>query len=389
MTKAADIDLYSDEAIVSGWAMYREIRDAGAAVWLPRNEFWAVGRYEDVRRVLAEHELFLSGRGIAANQTTNDASRGNTLASDPPEHTRLRSITSRPLHPKALADVRPVIEKEAEALIERLVDLGTFDAMTDLAQHLPLSIVSNLVGLPEAGRARVLKWAAASFDAIGPENERTIAARPITADLRSFVNDPDLRHALKPGGWAAKLFAAADAGDVEHDKCPVLLRDYLGPSLDTTIFATGHLIRRLATTKGAWDMLRENPKLAGNAINEAIRIDTPVRVFTRYVAHDCDIGGESLAEGSRVGVLFASANRDERVWDDPDRYDITRRSDQHLGFGHGVHICMGMQLARLEMRALLEAMIRRVARIDTGTPVQVMNNVLFGFESLPARFVPA
>lgn len=384
-----DIDLYSDAEIASPWQTYARIRDTAPAVWLARNRVWAVGRYKDARAVLADHATFVSSRGIAGNDLTNRISPGNTLASDPPEHTHLRAIVGRPLHPRALADIRPRIVAAAEALIDDLVTRDGFDAMDDLARHLPLGIVSDLVGLPQAGRARMLDWAAATFDAIGGDNARTAAARPRLAEMRAYVDDPATRAALKPDGWAARLYQAADQGLIPADKCPILMRDYLGPSLDTTIFATGHLIHRLATTPGAWDRLRADPGLAGNAINEAIRIDAPVRVFTRYVIRDADIDGVAIPAGARVAVLYASANRDERVWDAPDTYDLTRPANAHLGFGHGIHACLGMQLARMEMRALLDAMIPRVAAIRTGPPQQAMNNVLDGFATLPARFTPA
>ncbi|MEX0287151.1 MAG: cytochrome P450 [Paracoccaceae bacterium] len=383
-----DIDLYSDAMIESPWDGYARIRDTASAVWLPQNNMWAAGRYADVRAILADHDGFISSKGVSGNDLTNSTSQGNTLVSDPPDHTLRRGVISRPLHPRALRDIQPRIEAEANRLIEDLLSRDSFDAMTDLAQHLPLTIVSDLVGIPEAGRTRMLDWAAATFDAIGGDNARTDAARPRLAEMRAFMTSPETQAALKPGGWAAQLFQAADAGEVDPALCPTLMRDYLGPSLDTTIFATGHIVRRLAETPGAWDRLRAEPRLIGNAINEAVRVDSPIRTFTRVAARDIVVGDVPLSAGDRIAVLYASGNRDPRHWDNPDVYDLDRNANTHLGFGHGIHACVGMQLARLEMRALLEAMIARVATIETGTPVQAINNVLYGFEALPARFIP-
>lgn len=385
----ADADLFSDAHIASPWEDYRRLRDLGPVVRLAPSGHYAVPRYAELRAVLADHDSFVSGHGVASSDRINAVSAGNLLASDPPEHTLLREIVGAPLHPRALAGIRPRIEAEAEALIDRLVAMGEFDAVTDLAQHLPLAIVSHLVGLPEAGRREMLDYAAATFDMLGGDNARAEAALPKVMAMRAFVDDPATQAALTPGGWAARLWDAARAGRIPQAKCPVLMRDYLGPSLDTTIFATGHLVRRLAETPGAWDRLRETPSLAGNAINEAIRLDSPLRVFTRLAARPARIGGVAVPEGARVSLLYASANRDERFWDDPEAFDLSRPASAHLGFGHGIHACAGMQLARLEMRALLDAMIPRVARIETGAPVQHMNNTLYGFAELPARFVPA
>jgi cytochrome P450 len=167
------------------------------------------------------------------------------------------------------------------------------------------------------------------------------------------------------------------------------MRDYLGPALDTTIFATGHLIHRLATTPGAWDRLRDTPALVPGAINEAVRLDSPIRSFTRLAPRGATIGGQAVPAGARLLVLYGSANRDERVWEAPERYDPGRRLGAQMGFGHGIHRCAGAQLARLEMRALLEAMLPRVAAIETGPPEPALNNLLNGFRALPARFRPA
>jgi cytochrome P450 len=378
-----DVDFYSDEVIAEPYGHYRAIRDAGPAVWLPRNGLWAVGRFADVRTVLRDHKRFSSARGIAANELINSLSIGNTITSDPPEHTKMRGIIRAPLTVPALKEVTPRIEAEADALVERLVKQGSFDAVSECARHLPVSIVSELVGLPDEGRANMLRWAGATFDALGAMNARGEAALPHIRELHEYCRDPTTIGRLKPGGWAAAIWRAAERGEIPMAKCPVMMRDYISPSLDTTIFATASLIWFFGQNPDQWDLVRRDHSLIASAINEAVRLESPIRGFTRVVVEDTVLDGAELRAGSRILALYASANRDERAWQEPEKFDIKRDARGHLGFGFGAHICAGMHLARLEMTALMVAFARRVSRFELGTPVRAANNVLRGFASLP------
>jgi cytochrome P450 len=166
----------------------------------------------------------------------------------------------------------------------------------------------------------------------------------------------------------------------------LLVRDYIGPSLDTTIAATGELIHQLGQDPSQWDALRRDPALVPNAVNEAVRLGSPIRALTRTTLQECELGGVALPAGARVMILYASANRDERKFPDPDRFDVRRRNNDHVGFGYGAHVCAGMFLARLEMEALLKAMIVQVGRIETGPPTPALNNTIRSFASLPTTF---
>lgn len=380
------VDLYSDPVIRAPYAHYRAIRDLGPAVWLPENDLWALGRHADVRAGLAAHDVLVSGQGVAANPTANAMANANLLATDPPLHDHLRKIVGAPVSPRGLTEIKARISASADALVARLLKRDGFDGMTDLAHFLPLSIVSELVGLPEQGRENMLKWAAATFDMLGGANARQAAALPVVREMRAYCDREATPDKVRPGGWVALLYDAARAGLIETDKVPVLMRDYLGPSLDTTIFATGHLLHQLGQHPDQWQLLRETPRLIPNAINEALRLESPIRGFTRLAAETYRVGDITIPQGDRVLLLYASANRDERKWDAPERFDITRNVTGHLAFGHGVHVCVGMQLARLEIRSILEAMVDKVARIEVAPPELAMNNVLRGFAWLPMRF---
>lgn len=380
-----DVDLYSDEVLRDPYPHYKALRELGAVVWLPRNGLHAVARFEDVRAALRNPAVFSSAQGVAANDHVNTISRGTTLASDAPLHDRLRAIIAAPLLPRALEEIAPQIRTEARRLVDELVDRGQFDAVSDLAQHLPLTIVSKLVGLEDHGRSSMLRWAAATFNVLGSMNARACTALKDVQEMRAYLGGDEIRSRLRSGSWGDRIFAAADRGEVEPERCPVLMRDYLGPSLDTTIFATANLVLLFGRHPAQWDLVRNDPPLIPNAINEALRLESPVRGFTRHLAADATIGGLTIPRESRLLLLYASANRDERKWQDPERFDVKRRANDHLGFGNGTHMCAGLHLARLEMTALLEVLVERVAGFEIGEPVLALNNVLRGLASLPVR----
>lgn len=166
------------------------------------------------------------------------------------------------------------------------------------------------------------------------------------------------------------------------EQAGALIFDYLGPSLDTTITATGNAVKFFADHPDQWQALRERPSAIPDAINEVLRLESPVQAFARLVTEDIAWGEQSLPKGARLLLLYGSANRDERRWDDPERFDIARDARDQPGFGHGPHQCAGANLARLEMTALLSAMIDRVERIELTEARPLLNNFLRGYEKL-------
>jgi cytochrome P450 len=379
---ASDIDLWTDEALLDPYELWRELRDLGSVVLLRKYDVWALPRYKDVRKALDDWEVFSSAMGVTLNDRMNELLAGGTLCSDPPLHNVLRSVVRRPLSPKELRGLEPEIQTEAHSLVERLLERRTFDVVADLAQHLPLTIVSTRVGLPEDGRENMLDWAAANFNCFGPLNDRAKAAFPKLEEGVRFSFDPSLPDRLKPGGWAAQLWEAAERGEIAHEQCPAMLNDYWGPSLDTTIFATANAIWLFGQHPEQWDRLRADRTLIPHAVNEVVRFESPIPQFSRVITRDHEIDGVMIPAGSRVLVMFASANRDERKWDEPDRFDIGRKRNDHLGFGHGEHQCAGQTLARMEIKALLTALADRVERFELGHMERAVNNMLRGIRTL-------
>ena len=378
----SDIDLYSDEVLAEPYEHYRRLREAGPAVWLERYNAWVVARYDSVRTVLRDWRTFSSASGVALNDTLNTAMRGNTLGSDPPLHDLLRDVVASRMTAQALRPTKEMIESRAEALVERLVTQQSFDAVHDLAQVLPLSIVPDFIGLPQEGREHMLEWAETTFDAFGPMNERCIHALKTAPEVFGYAKQLAATGNLRPGSFGAGIIEAERDGRITQTQCPQLFTAYLVPSLDTTISAVGSAIWLFGRYPDQWDLVRTDSSLIPNAFEEVLRVESPIQGFSRKATSDYNLDGLSIPLDSRVVVLFASANRDERKWQHADTFDVTRNTSGHLGFGYGVHLCAGANLARLEGQAVLRALARRVEGFDLGTSTRKLNNVIRGLSSL-------
>ncbi|HKZ13823.1 MAG TPA: cytochrome P450 [Solirubrobacterales bacterium] len=381
---SSSIDLYADDVVLEPYDVYCELREAGPLVYLEPNEVWAVTRYAGARSVLRDWEHFSSHRGLALNEPVNDQMVGTVLASDPPDHTALRRVLSSRLSPAAVRDLGQQIDEQAEKVLAPLVAKGEFDAAKDLAAVFPITVIADLIGLPEEGRDRLLLWAEASFDSMGPENDRTHQAMPPVGEMWRYMGEVATRDNLTPGGWGHALYEAADRGEIEVGSCIPLLGAYLAAGMDTTVNSIGSGMMLFAQHPDQWQALRADPELIRGACNEILRLESPVQKFSRRVAETQTLEGVELPAGSRTLVLFASANRDEDKWDRPTEFDIGRNPVDHLGFGFGVHRCAGSALAMLEMESVFRSLARRVERIEiTGEPERKINNCVRGLHELP------
>jgi len=382
-TPISHLDPYSDRALIHPWPIYAELQDAGPAVWLSKYKMFALARYDSALKALQDPSSFPSSMGVMMNDHMNHVLRGNTLCSDGEDHSRLRRIIMKPLTASALKSLQENVAVEADELVRRLVLKGRFCATRDLAVHLPISLVANEVGLAEEGRERMLVWADKMFDCFGPENDRTRQALPVLEEMMHYATTQAVRGKVKPGSWAEAVLDAADRGEVDRSLCPVLMIDYMGPSLDTTIFGSSSGVWLFAKYPEEWDKVRESPSLIPNAINEILRLEAPIQGFSRYVASDYNMDGITLPAGSRAIVFYGAANRDGRQFPDPHRFDVTRsNSINHLAFGAGSHVCVGINLARLEMKAIFGSLARMVKRFHIEHEERVVNSVLRGFAKL-------
>ena len=388
-TPQCDVDLFDDEVLRDPYPLYAELRRLGPAVWLPRHRFFAVARYADVRAVLNDHDRFVSGRGVGFNTEFNQVRASSIIASDPPRHDVLRSVLGERLGPRALKDVERLIRSRAADLVGAVTGRESFDVVKDFAEVFPVQVVGELIGLPEGSRSSLLRWANGAFNAFGPPGERTSAGLAAIHEQFEYIRTVATRAQLAPGSMGAALYEAADAGVISEDDCLPLLSAYLTAGMDTTVNALGAMVHLLGTHPEQWRELREVPGLAPSVVNEVLRLEAPAQLFSRVAARRVDVGGVEIDAGQRIAAIYASANRDERQYPDPDRFDIRRNPAGHLSFGAGLHVCAGQFLAKIEMRAVLDELIEQVGAITVGEPIRKINNVLRGMASLSASFVPA
>ncbi|WP_068077661.1 cytochrome P450 [Novosphingobium lentum] len=383
-------DFWSDDVILDPYPVYRELRDLGPAVWLEANGCWALTQYATVRAALLDPQTYSSASGCMMNAPMNTATKGIMLCSDDPEHLAMRRLFAKPLQPKALIEHRRRFEDLAKERILELLARESFDAVADLAHFLPLAVVTELVGLDQYGRDNMLDWAMGIFNAFGPEdNARTNDGIALAGGVIDYVLNKLDRANMVAGGWGEALFLAADEGRISEQTARMMLIDYLSPALDTTINATSAAIELFAAHPEQWSRLRADPSLIPSAINEVIRLESPIRAFSRLVTRDHAIGDAQLHKGDRALMLYACANRDPRHYPDPDRFDIARGAGDHLGFGQGTHVCAGMHLAKLEISILFEAMLPVVAGFRTGKSERRAHNTLRGLYSLETTMVGA
>lgn len=384
MVPAVELDLFSPASLADPFGDYRRLRDAGPVVRLARPDVYAIGRFVDVQAALRASDVLISGEGVGFSAAFNAPKGMNVIQSDGDLHRRLRAAVMRPLTPAKLRDVRIDLKALIGKRVESLVDTGEFDAMSTLARFLPVEAVSHLVGLPEVGRDRMLEWAAAAFNVIGPDAvaEDIVSLREAFTFLGSLTEET-----VASGSWAGQLFEAVHAGKLTNQEAMAAISAYVIPGLDTTILAKGHLLHNLARTPGQWAMLRANHALIPAAVLEGVRHSSVIRWFSRMAVADHMVGEGFIPAGSRVMLLYGCANRDERRYAEPDRFDVTRDARDHLAWGTGPHMCAGMTLARMEMEVLLEVLVEARMDLIAGTPTPGENAGLYGFTALPMKMV--
>lgn len=387
MTATYAADLYSTDAILDPHPHYERLRRLGPVVWLDRHKCFALPRYPECKATLRDDEQFLSREGVSLNGLSNKLSHGTTLASDGDEHADRRKLVAHRLLPRALRAIGDTVEEQANTVVEEAVRRRDVDGV-ELASALPLAIVPDLVGWPRDQREHLIEWGGATFDILGPLNWQAVKSMPRALQMLRFARRVVRQRNVLPGSIVDELLTAADAGVLDHSACPALMIDYIAPSLDTTISAISNALYLLGTHPEQWRLLKDDPDLIPAAVNEIVRYESPLRAFARRVRQDGEIAGTTLPSGSRVLVLYASANRDEDAWDDPATFDIRRDAGRHVGFGNGAHACAGQGLARLETVAILRALVQHVDRIEvTGRPVWAVNNIIRRHSHLPIRLV--
>ena len=388
-----DFDPFSIEFFADPFPTHEKLREAGPVVYLDKWGVYGVARYEQVHGVLNDPQTFCSSRGVGLSNFAKEKPwrpPSLILEADPPAHTRTRAVLNQVLSATAMRPLRGHFTALAEAKVDELLARGSFDAIPDLAEAYPLSVFPDAMGLKQEGRENLLPYASLVFNAFGPPNELRKEAIERSAPHQSYVAAQCQRENLAPGGFGACIHARADAGEITPQEAPLLVRSLLSAGIDTTVNGIGAAVYCLARFPAQFEKLRADPSLARNAFEEAVRFESPVQTFFRTTTREVDIGGHAIGEGEKVLMFLAAANRDPRRWDNADSYDITRRTSGHVGYGSGIHMCVGQLVARLEGEIMMATLARKVKSIEiSGEVKRRYNNTLRGLESLPVTIKPA
>jgi cytochrome P450 len=380
----SDLDLWSSEVLLDPWEHFREIRNTAPVVYLEQYNHYAVGRYTDVRAVLRDWQTFTSADGIGFNDLMNEATIGTAPGSDPPEHDAIRSAMLERLRLTEVRGLAELVQRRADEMVTELVERGSFDLVTDLAQRYVTEVVGELIGLDRDRLARFGPAGPVFFDTVGPEGDLVYESFPIAMELLREIGGLS-KDDMVPGSMGWSLFEAEDRGEIPPDSTTMLIWNYIGPAFDTTINGMGSTIWCLARDPEQWKILRDDPSLIPAAFNEGLRMETPISIWGRGCRGGAEIDGITIPPGSRMCVLLASANRDERRYPDPDRYDVRRDPHDHVAFGHGIHSCVGSSLARSEVHAVLTALVNQVTTMECGDPVREPHNTTRGLAHLPMQ----
>jgi cytochrome P450 len=407
-----DLDHYSDEFLADPYPRYAEMREAGPVVWLTRYGIYATARYEESRRVVRDWETFTTNRGFGLTDMAVDTALVDTpeydryrdlpgmntegmrllldgARPDPPESLEPRKLLSGIISPKAVRELRERFAREAEELVERTVARERFDAAAGLADRYVLKMLCDATGLPEEGREHLLPYGDMAMNTSGPRDRRYLESIEKAVPAVEWVEEACQRHNIAPGGFGERLYELADAGTITEEEASTFVRVFPIAGFDTTASTIANAIHNLAVDPDQWRLLRDDPSLARKAFQETVRHSVPPQPLYRSTTREVELAGVTLAEGRKVLVLLGAANRDPRRYPDPDRFDIRRDATGHIGFGIGVHACLGQMLATLEGECLLGALARQVEEIELdGEPTRRANNTLHTWSSLPVRVRP-
>jgi cholest-4-en-3-one 26-monooxygenase len=357
--------------------------------------FWAVTRHADVGHVSRHPEIFSSYRRLALfaepPEDQIEMQRLMMLNMDPPQHTRQRSFVNRGFTPRMIARLAKHVREICDTLLDEVVPRGEADFVTDIAAPLPLQVICELVGAPAKDRDRLFELSNTMVGFDDPEfrsspEEGLEAAAEIYAYAHALAES---RQAQPADDIVTRLLQPDDAGEVlttdEFDLFFLLLT--VAGNETTRNAASGGMLA-FFEHPGQWQRLLADPALAATAAEEIVRWVSPVNLFRRTATRDIELGGQAIAEGDKVVVFYASANRDESVFTAPQEFDIARDPNPHVGFGGGgPHFCLGRHLAALELRVLLQTLAERMPDIEPdGEVSRLRSNFLNGIKHMPVRF---
>ncbi len=375
-----------------------ELRKAGKPVWHEQTGIFLAARYEDANAVLRNRSLgrIFKPRAPEADWSTfNWLHSDSLLDSEPPKHTRLRSLLVKAFNKNKIDSLRPEVDRLTKKLLDeidvKLAETGQFDVIGDLAEPLPVKVIAALLGFPDEDEHLLRPWSQAivKMYELNPSEEAQAEAQLASHEFAEYVRGLMEERKRNPGTDLISDLAAVEEGGEKLNAqeliatCVLLLN--AGHEASVNGFGNGFVA--MMHRPEQLSLLANNPyDLASSAVDEFIRFDAPLHLFERTATADVEIGGVLVKEGQKIAALLGSANRDETVFERPNEMDVTRDPNPHIGFGAGIHFCIGAPLARMEMSVSLPALMARHPRLELAAePIRRPGFVLRGYESVQLK----
>jgi len=401
VTTALAFNPFDPAFIADPYPFYHRLR-AAAPVWQSPLGMWIVTRYDHAVALLKDRRF---GKDYAGNITRQfgpegmlepaRASLGRTmLVLDPPDHTRLRSLVTKAFTARRVEDMRPRIAAVVDRLIGRVASQGGMDVIADFAHRLPIIVICDMLGVPEADREQFFVRSRVNGRLIDPvpmsREELDIANANTLETNRYFEGLFALRRRAPRDDLITKLVLAEEAGDrLSSEELTANIGLLFAAGHETTANLIGNGLLALHRNPDQWAMLRDDPALIPDAVEELLRYDSSVQMTGRTTSAPVEVGGVAIPAGQSVVTFLGAANRDPAAFEEPDRLDITRKGPGAISFGGGIHFCLGAQLSRIEAQEAFAGLLRRLPGLtlpDRERPSWRRSFTLRGLTTLPARW---
>jgi cytochrome P450 family 142 subfamily A polypeptide 1 len=386
----AEIDLLAGEFYAEEphrW--WRWMRDEAPVYWDERNEVWGITKYDDVMAIARAPKTFSNAQGIRPDSGYIPM----MISMDAPDHIRRRKLVSPGFTPRAVETKRPWLREVCDALVDEICERGECDFVWDFACWLPLIVIGDMLGMPAEERATLLRWSDDLMRGLTTTDEAAAAAAATAAsEWEVFIQGAIAQRRAEPSDDLLSLLVHAEIDGERLDDHSLSMEALL-------ILIGGDETTRHVITGGMYELMRDpaqrqllidDPSRIPTAVEEMLRWVTPIKNMARTVLHDVEVRGQQLREGDKLMLFYPSANRDDDVFDDPDRFDVGRDPNPHIAFGgHGPHYCLGHNLARLELTVAVETLLERLpdmAYAGDGEPPVRPANFVSGYEAMPVTF---
>jgi len=388
--------------IADPYPAYDELRRAGRIHYDERTDHWLITRHADVNALLRDRRFGRSYLHLATHEEMGHPAdpelqapfwhviRNGMLDREPPDHTRLRSLVSKAFTPRRVAEMRDTIQGIVDRSVDEALVKGEFDLLADVLEPLPVTVIAELLGVPETDRHLLRPWSSeiCLMYELNPSEEYARRATQASIEFGDYLADLSRGRRANPG---SDLISGLTQVVVEGDRltedelvgtCVLLLN----AGHEASVNGSGNGWWALFRNLGELERLRADHALLPTAVEELLRYDTPLQLFERWVLEDSEVCGVQVPRGAELGLLFGSSNRDPDVFVDPDRLDLGREPNPHISFGAGIHFCLGAPLARLEMQIAFETILRRMPRLELlREPEWKPTYIIRGLKSLPVR----